>query len=148
MLLARVEEAAAGGEDSPLQNMLAMLAVACRSAANGKPGVAATALGYCETIALNLQPLLLAAPGDCPALLLVLLVLPHGGSRVQRSIRTNQTAHGCCSCSRPAPAGAAAGNCCSLHGCPAACREHSSQGGSTAAACSARTHAAHLRVSL
>ncbi|MEV5084024.1 hypothetical protein AB0K74_36285 [Streptomyces sp. NPDC056159] len=54
VLLARVQEAAAAGEDSPLQPMLAMMAVARRAAAKGDVQVAATALGYCETLALNL----------------------------------------------------------------------------------------------
>ncbi|WP_327372256.1 hypothetical protein [Streptomyces sp. NBC_01217] len=54
VLLARVEESAAAGEDSPLQNMLAMMGLACRSAAKGELGFAATSLGHCETIALNL----------------------------------------------------------------------------------------------
>jgi hypothetical protein len=54
VLLARVEEAAAAGEDSPLQNMLASMAVARRTAAQGDLGVAATSLGYCETLALSL----------------------------------------------------------------------------------------------
>ncbi|MBK3603299.1 MULTISPECIES: hypothetical protein [unclassified Streptomyces] len=51
LLLARVDEAAAAGEDSPLQNMLAMMAVARRTAAQGDLGVAATSLAYCETLA-------------------------------------------------------------------------------------------------
>ena len=54
VLLARVEEAEAAGEDSPLQNMLAMMDVARRSAAEGDLKVAATALGYCETLARSL----------------------------------------------------------------------------------------------
>lgn len=53
VLLARAEESAPG-EDSPLQNMLAMMDVARRSAARGELAVAATSLGYCETIALKL----------------------------------------------------------------------------------------------
>ncbi|WOT40627.1 hypothetical protein [Streptomyces coeruleorubidus] len=53
VLLARVEEAAAG-EDSPLQNMLVMMAVARRAAARGDLAVAATSLGYCETLAQRL----------------------------------------------------------------------------------------------
>ncbi|MCX4775263.1 MULTISPECIES: hypothetical protein [unclassified Streptomyces] len=51
VLLARVEEAAAAGEDSPLQNMVASMAVALRTAAQGDLGVAATSLGHCETLA-------------------------------------------------------------------------------------------------
>ncbi|MFJ2565831.1 hypothetical protein ACIO02_23235 [Streptomyces sp. NPDC087568] len=51
VLLARVDEAAAVGEDSPLQNMLAMMDVARRTAAQGDLGVAATSLSYCETLA-------------------------------------------------------------------------------------------------
>lgn len=51
VLLARVEEAAAVGGDSPLQNMLATMDVARQAAARGDLGVAATALGYCETFA-------------------------------------------------------------------------------------------------
>jgi hypothetical protein len=54
VLLARVEEAAAAGEDSPLQSMLAMMGVARRAAARGDLGVAATSLGYCETLAQSL----------------------------------------------------------------------------------------------
>lgn len=54
VLLARVKEAEAAGEDSPLQNMLAVMDVARRSAATGDLGVAATALGYCETLASHL----------------------------------------------------------------------------------------------
>ncbi|MFD4144558.1 hypothetical protein [Streptomyces sp. NPDC058572] len=52
VLLARVE--AAAGEDSPLQNMLAMMDVARRAAARGDLGVAAASLGYCETLAQGL----------------------------------------------------------------------------------------------
>ncbi|GAA2500342.1 hypothetical protein GCM10010406_41040 [Streptomyces thermolineatus] len=54
VLLARVAEAEAANEDSPLQNMLAMMGVAQRSAAEGDPGVTATALGHCETLAQSL----------------------------------------------------------------------------------------------
>ncbi|MGW1776213.1 hypothetical protein [Streptomyces sp. NPDC002104] len=54
VLLARVEEAGAEGDDDPLQNMLAVMGVACRSAAQGDLAVAATSLGHCETIALSL----------------------------------------------------------------------------------------------
>ncbi|MEU6213071.1 hypothetical protein ABZ891_24645 [Streptomyces sp. NPDC047023] len=42
VLLARVDEAAAAGEDSPLQNMLALMDVAQRAAARGDLRVAAT----------------------------------------------------------------------------------------------------------
>ncbi|MFI9311106.1 hypothetical protein [Streptomyces triculaminicus] len=51
VLVARVDEAAAAGEDSPLQNMLALMDMARRAAAKGDLGVAATALAYCETFA-------------------------------------------------------------------------------------------------
>ncbi|MEU7596564.1 hypothetical protein AB0B79_26550 [Streptomyces sp. NPDC039022] len=54
VLLARAEAAEAADEDSPLQNMLAVMGVARRSAAEGDLGVAATALGYCETLAQSL----------------------------------------------------------------------------------------------
>ncbi|MFI9311459.1 hypothetical protein [Streptomyces triculaminicus] len=54
VLLARVEEAAAAGEDSPLQNMLAVMDVARRAAARGDLGVTAASLGYCETLAQRL----------------------------------------------------------------------------------------------
>ncbi|MFD3485018.1 hypothetical protein [Streptomyces sp. NPDC058665] len=52
-LLARAEREA-GGEDSPLQSMVTMMGMACRSAAEGDLEQAAVALGYCETLALNL----------------------------------------------------------------------------------------------
>ncbi|MFE5561641.1 hypothetical protein [Streptomyces sp. NPDC056544] len=54
ILLARVDEAAAAGEDSPLQNMLAFMDVAQRAAARGDLRVAATSLAYCETFAQRL----------------------------------------------------------------------------------------------
>ncbi|MGW1520821.1 hypothetical protein [Streptomyces sp. NPDC002287] len=54
VLLARVDEAAAAGEDSPLQNMLAFMDVAQRAAARGDLRVAATSLAYCETFAQSL----------------------------------------------------------------------------------------------
>ncbi|MFI8308537.1 hypothetical protein ACIF80_35095 [Streptomyces sp. NPDC085927] len=56
MLLARVEAVEAAGEDSPLQNMLAMMGVARRSTAEGDLGVTATVLGYCETLTQSLCP--------------------------------------------------------------------------------------------
>ncbi|MFD6465615.1 hypothetical protein [Streptomyces goshikiensis] len=54
LLLARVDEAAAAGEDSPLQNMLAFMDVAQRAAARGDLRVTATSLAYCETFAQGL----------------------------------------------------------------------------------------------
>ncbi|MFD5510724.1 hypothetical protein ACFWIB_23550 [Streptomyces sp. NPDC127051] len=54
VLLARVDEAAAAGEDGPLQNMLALMDVARRAAAKGDLGVAATSLAYCETFTQSL----------------------------------------------------------------------------------------------
>ncbi|MER7827016.1 hypothetical protein ABTX85_31155 [Streptomyces sp. NPDC096097] len=54
VLLARVGESAAAGEDSPLQNMLALMDVAQRAAARGNLRVAATSLAYCETFAQGL----------------------------------------------------------------------------------------------
>ncbi|MFI5867225.1 hypothetical protein [Streptomyces sp. NPDC051546] len=54
VLLARADEAAAAGEDSPLQNMLALMDVARRAATNGDLGIAATSLAYCETLAQSL----------------------------------------------------------------------------------------------
>ncbi|MCK7627973.1 hypothetical protein MUU72_33630 [Streptomyces sp. RS10V-4] len=53
MLLARAEREASG-EDSPLQSMLTMIGMACRSGAEGDLKQAAVALGYCERIALRL----------------------------------------------------------------------------------------------
>ncbi|MFB6855934.1 hypothetical protein ACFCWV_26100 [Streptomyces sp. NPDC056341] len=53
MLLARLE-AEATDEDSPLQNLLAMIDLARRFAVDGNLEVAATALGYCETFASQL----------------------------------------------------------------------------------------------
>ncbi|MYS39133.1 hypothetical protein K388_07207 [Streptomyces sp. KhCrAH-43] len=55
VLLARVEEAGADGEDSPLQNMLAVMGLACRAAGEGDFEVAATSLGHCETLAQRLM---------------------------------------------------------------------------------------------
>ncbi|MET7356160.1 hypothetical protein [Streptomyces mirabilis] len=54
ILVARVEEAAAVGEDSPLQSMLAVMDVARRAAASGDLELAAASLGYCETLAARL----------------------------------------------------------------------------------------------
>ncbi|MFF4534213.1 hypothetical protein ACFY1P_33700 [Streptomyces sp. NPDC001407] len=54
VLVARVDQATAVGEDSPLQNMLALMDVARRAAAKGDLGVAATSLAYCETFAQRL----------------------------------------------------------------------------------------------
>ncbi|MFJ7496749.1 hypothetical protein ACIQZB_37445 [Streptomyces sp. NPDC097727] len=53
VLLDRAEREA-GGEDSPLQSMLTMMGLACRSAAEDDLKQATVALGYCETIALSL----------------------------------------------------------------------------------------------
>ncbi|MER5959341.1 hypothetical protein [Streptomyces longhuiensis] len=53
VLLARLG-ADAADEDSPLQNLLAMIDLARRFAVDGNLEVAATALGYCETFASQL----------------------------------------------------------------------------------------------
>lgn len=55
VLLARVEEVGAHGEDDPLQNMLAVMGLACRVAAEGDLEVAATSMAHCETLAQRLQ---------------------------------------------------------------------------------------------
>jgi hypothetical protein len=54
VLHAWVEKAEAVGEDSPLQSMLTVMAAARRSAVEGDLGAAATAFGYCETLAQRL----------------------------------------------------------------------------------------------
>ncbi|MFE5523476.1 hypothetical protein ACFQ9Q_38015 [Streptomyces virginiae] len=54
VLLARVDEAAAAGEDSPLQNILVLMDVARRAADRGNLRVAATSLTYCEIFAQSL----------------------------------------------------------------------------------------------
>ncbi|MDX2993517.1 hypothetical protein [Streptomyces scabiei] len=55
VLVARVEEAEAAGEESPLQSMLVMTDVARKAAARGDLGVATTSLAYCETLAMRLR---------------------------------------------------------------------------------------------
>ncbi|MFI7360106.1 hypothetical protein ACIBTP_40085 [Streptomyces avidinii] len=54
VLLARFEEVGAEGQDSPLQNMLAVMDLARRAAAEGDLALAATSLGHCETLAQGL----------------------------------------------------------------------------------------------
>ncbi|WP_240512460.1 hypothetical protein [Streptomyces griseoruber] len=54
VLVARVEEASAAGEESLLESMLVMTDVARKAAARGDLGVATTSLAYCETLASRL----------------------------------------------------------------------------------------------
>ncbi|MEV6028861.1 hypothetical protein [Streptomyces sp. NPDC052036] len=54
VLCERLEHDADADEDAPLQGIVTMMDLACRSAAKGELSQAATALGYCETLSLGL----------------------------------------------------------------------------------------------